>query len=102
MTTAVSPDKDTTMTAARDREPAVLERIAVPRLLDCLVEPVLIVDADAGSAWLNAPARDLEEWLRLGGRSRTLESALQATMESARDPETVEVVLAGPPGEVRR
>lgn len=65
-----------------DTQRALLSGLDVPRLLDCLLHPVLVVQGDGGSAWLNAPARELDDWLKVGDPTRSLEFELRGALEA--------------------
>ena len=52
-----------------------------PELLDCLPQSVLLTGT--GSTWLNAAARELDEWLRDGEPARQLEAELRAALAAS-------------------
>ncbi|HSE11745.1 MAG TPA: ATP-binding protein [Rudaea sp.] len=57
--------------------------VACSRLLDCLTDPVLLVSTNTGTAWLNAAARELDDWLRVDDPARSLESEVRPAMPAA-------------------
>jgi len=69
-----------TNTSLTDVQRVMLEAVAVPRLLDCLPNPVVIIQGEA--AWLNAPANELNDWLRRGDTSRSLETELRVALQA--------------------
>lgn len=56
------------------------------RLLDCLRDPLLIVKAGESVAWLNKPAREIEDWLKVDRPSRSLEAELHSAMQTSLPP----------------
>ena len=58
--------------------------VAYSRLLDCVADPVLIISADDGVIWLNAAARELDDWLKADDPTRSLESEVSPTMPAGR------------------
>jgi signal transduction histidine kinase len=72
------------MTSLSEAHRVMLDAIAVPRLLDCLPNPVLIIQGEA--AWLNAPAEELNDWLKRGDPSRSLETELRLALQSTVPP----------------
>src|SRR5512143_1548066 len=77
MTTMVNEEN------ASDIQRGLPAGVAYSRLLDCLTDPVLIVRADAGVVWLNAAAKDLDDWLKADDPARSLESEVRPAMPAA-------------------
>ena len=94
--------------AADDPRSAMLDRVALPRLLDCVLHPLLIFERAGDRAWLNAPGYELDAWLRSNDRSRSLESELRRALESEipapsahGSPRRIALTLKNPSGEAR-
>lgn len=62
---------------------ASLNDAVISRLLDCLRDPLLIVKAGDSMAWLNRPAREIEDWLKVDHPSRGLEAELHSAMQTS-------------------
>jgi two-component system, NtrC family, sensor kinase len=60
----------------------LLDGLAMGRLLDHLPEPVLLV-GDDGTAWLNASARELDDWLKVDDPARSLMLELGPALQLA-------------------
>jgi signal transduction histidine kinase len=60
----------------------LLDGLAMGRVLDQVPAPVLILHDD-GTAWLNAPARELDDWLKVGDPLRSLMLELGPALQRA-------------------
>jgi two-component system NtrC family sensor kinase len=60
-----------TTIALSEGQRLLLDGLAMGRILDYVPAPVLILHND-GTAWLNASARELDDWLKVGDPSRSL------------------------------
>ena len=60
-----------TTIALSEGQRLLLDGLAMGRVLDYVPAPVLILHND-GTAWLNASARELDDWLKVGDPSRSL------------------------------
>ncbi len=60
-----------TTIALSEGQRLLLDGLAMGKVLDHVPAPVLIVHDD-GTAWLNASARELDDWLKVGDPSRSL------------------------------
>ena len=94
--------------AASESQRGLPAGIAYSRLLDCVADPVLIISANTCVAWLNAAARELDDWLKADDPARSLESELRPTMPAARaltnasgDHKTMTLLLKKRSGEER-
>jgi len=58
--------------ALSESQRVLLDGISLSRVLDHVPAPVLVLGTD-GTAWLNASARELDDWLKFGDPSRSLD-----------------------------
>ena len=86
-----------TKIAISESQRILLEGMATGRLLDHVPQPVLLVGND-GTAWLNASARDLDDWLKVDDPARSLMlevgPALQAAMLELGGEESAQALTA--------
>jgi signal transduction histidine kinase len=81
----------------------LLDSMSLGRVLDHVPAPVLVIGND-GTAWLNAAARELDDWLKVGDSSRSLMQELGPALQpSAPDsvPEMHDAPLRRSSGEER-
>jgi signal transduction histidine kinase len=71
-----------TSIALSEGQRLLLDGLAMGRILDYVPAPVLILHDD-GTAWLNAPARELDDWLKVGDPSRSLMLELGPALQPA-------------------
>jgi len=87
------------------RARALLEAGEVGALLDGVRIPLLFTDVDGSELWINACARELDEWLKRDDPSRSLEAelapAMQAITKSASGQGEVVVYLHQTAGDTR-
>ncbi|HET7064246.1 MAG TPA: ATP-binding protein [Rudaea sp.] len=57
--------------------------VAFGKVFDCVADPVLIAGAGDGSAWLNAAASELDNWLKGDDPSRSLEAEVLPALPAA-------------------
>jgi signal transduction histidine kinase len=74
-----SGDKDISKVSAGNPQPRLPAGVDFGKLLNCVSDPVLIVGGD-GRVWLNAPGRELDNWLKSDDPSRSLEAEVRPAM----------------------
>ena len=86
-----------TSIALSEGQRLLLDGLAMGGILDYVPAPVLILHDD-GTAWLNAPARELDDWLKVGDPSRSLMlelgPALQPALTAIEANDSPQVLLA--------
>jgi len=75
-----------TIPSHSDTHREIPDSIAVGQLLDCLPNPLVLLKGEG--AWLNAPAKELDDWLRRGDPSRSLEAELRAAAQTNVPPQS--------------
>jgi len=70
--------------ALSESQRVLLDGISLSRVLDHVPAPVLVIGTD-GTAWLNASARELDDWLKFGDPSRSLMQELGPALQPGPD-----------------
>jgi len=68
--------------ALSERQRVLLDGMSLSRVLDHVPAPVLVLGND-GTAWMNASARELDDWLKVGDASRSLMQELGPALQPA-------------------
>jgi len=71
-----------TTIALSEGQRLLLDGLAMGKVLDHVPAPVLILHDD-GTAWLNAAARELDDWLKVGDPSRSLMQEIGPALQPA-------------------